>query len=345
MRPLVFACLLAAVSVMGSPRMAGGQQTRPATRPAWVDEAPRPAAQWVLDAIGAAERLTDSFGGTAPSVAPDGREIHVFSWTAAPKDERAAKVDGAAVAGKVVAPKHAAALRKVVVHWVDADGKQITSATLDVGALDGFRSGIFSVRQLLELVEVTTAPSEVRRLEGTGDAVAGPRAARLRYELALHGALLAVMRQIVADAPLVEALSLEVRDAPQSATTESATQPTSEPATRPASQPATGPSRKQIQLGGLTFLVAAKGAGGGEGDVELSTKTEPTVKGAFAIRDALARHGVHVTPVSTVRGRLTVAALCLLKPGRPASRPTPEPEPEPEPEPDDDDDTPLPRID
>ena len=242
-------------------------------------------------------------------------------------------MDVAAVAGKIVPAKHAASLSKVVVHWVDAKTGRATSATLDVAALDGFRKGIFSVRQLLELVEADKVATNVRRIEGKGDALADASAVRIEFHIALHAALLDVMRQIVVDEKLVKALSLKQGEVAPVATS------------APASVPASKPAARTVELAGLTYILTPREQDATQVDIKLAEKPKPSVEGAFALRDALMKQGICVAPVSASRGKMKIVALCLLKDPTGKIVPQPDPDDDDDPDPDDDDDTPLPPID
>lgn len=333
MRRLFPACVLVAVLVMAT--YAGAQESRPASRKAVDEPKLGPVVQWLLHAVDGAERLAGMFTRTAPMVAAGSREIHVFSSTPVPQNKREWRVDVAAVAGKIVPAKHAASLNKVVVHWVDAKTGIVTSATLDVAALDGFRKGIFSVRQLLELVEVDKVLTHVRQIKGRGDALADASATRIEFHIALHAAILDVMRQVVADEKLVKALSLKQGDVTPTATSV------------PASLPASKPAVKTVELAGLTYIISPRERGEAGVDVKLAEKPKPSVEGAFALRDALMKQGICVAPVSASKGRMKIVALCLLKDmtGKIRHITRSRLQPAPAPAPDPDDDTPLPPID
>ena len=210
----VLTCGAAAMAAEATTRPATAPATRPATQPAVVRDVPG----WLQWTSVQASRLTDSFGAR-PLVVPSRRVVHVFAWAKPRSATSSRQVDAAAVARRVVPEAHPAALRAACVHWVDEPTDRIVTATVDVGALDGFRGGVFSVRQLLELVEVEAKEGAAVRFE-SASSVAGAGIEAPQAPQAVAEALGEVLAQIC----LSERLKDRVRRLAVGPTTEPATQ-------------------------------------------------------------------------------------------------------------------------
>jgi hypothetical protein len=318
----VLTCGAAAMAAEATTRPATAPATRPATQPATLPAVVRDVPGWLQWTSVQASRLTDSFGAR-PLVVPSRRVVHVFAWSKPRSATSSRQVDAAAVARRVVPEKHPAALRAACVHWVDEPTDQIVTATVDVGALDGFRGGVFSVRQLLELVEVEAKEGAAVRFE-SASSVAGAGVEAPQVPQAVAEALGEVLAQIC----LSERLKDRVRRL--------AVEPTTEPATQ-----ATQPAARHFQIGELKLALQ------GEGQAARAEVLGAAELGPLKLIDRLAEGGIYVGPWTDKQGAVKLAAVCALTgaaAGGPEVRVAAEPETQPAAEPDEPD-LPLPEID